>query len=322
MPLVTSRRAAVLAVLASMLVTLWAAAAGPASVAMLGPDEEPRFSDLARGLREGLSGHGHGAIEVVETRVRRADRAAAVAGVADLAGRRPTVAFVVGSELARVVRELAPEIPVVFITPGDPVEAGLVASLARPGGTATGMTFEYPELSGKRLQLLMQLTPRARRVLVVFDPADASSRQHVRAVREVAGAGPRLVEREAQTAEDLSRALANLTNVDAVLGIPGGVAGARPDLVIQAANRARVPTVVAGRGDRTLEALASYGASDADVAREAARLVDRILRGARAGEVPVERATKIGLRLNLRTAQRLGIVVPPALRLMAETVVE
>jgi putative ABC transport system substrate-binding protein len=315
-----NRRAVRLTVLVLILVTTLANAAGPARVVMFGPDEEPRFSELARGLRDGLAAHGHGAVEIVEMRVPRGDRSASPSG---LAGRRPSVAFVVGSELARVIRAAAPELPIVFITPGDPVQAGLVASLASPGGNATGMTFEYPELSGKRLQLLVELAPRVRRILVVSDPADASSRQHVVAARAAAASvGRKLVEREARTADELTRALANLGEVDAVLGIPGGVGGGRPDLVIQAANRARLPTAMPGRGVHTVDALASYGASDTEVASEAARLVDRILRGARAGDVPVERATKIGLRLNLKTAQRLGITVPRALRLMADTVVE
>lgn len=90
--------------------------------------------------------------------------------------QRVTVLFVLGSAVVRLARETAPHLPILFVTPGDPVAAGLVASLARPGGNMTAMTFEYPELSGKRLELLRELTPRIRRVLALYDPRDASPR--------------------------------------------------------------------------------------------------------------------------------------------------
>jgi putative ABC transport system substrate-binding protein len=311
-----------LALLVLMLFVGAVAAAAPARVVILGPDEEPRFSDIARGFRQGLREHG-ATPDVVEARVRRGDRAAARTTTKALARQAPQVLFVVGSELARVARETAPEVPIVFITPGDPVAAGLVESLARPAGNLTGMTFEYPELTSKRLQFLLQLVPRARRILVVFDPRDASSLQHVVAARTAAtAAGVTLVERGARTTDDLRRALDDFHDVDAVLGIPGGVAGGQVDRVVRAANLARRPGVFPGRGAQVAEALASYGASDVEIARDAARLVDRILRGARAGDVPVERPTKVGLVLNLKTASLLRVTVPPTLRMMAETVIE
>jgi putative ABC transport system substrate-binding protein len=307
--------------LAMLAIAALAASAAPPRIAIFGPNEEPRFSDLARGLRQGLREHGTAA-DVVEVRVRRGDPAAARASAEQLARQPPRLLFVIGSALARIARDVVPGVPIVFITPGDPVAAGLVESLAHPGGNLTGMTFEYPELTGKRLQLLGELAPGARRILVVFDPGDKSSLQHVAAARAAATAGVTLVEREARTAEALGRALEGLADVDAVLGIPGGVAGAHVDRVVRAANQARRPGVFPGHGPQVADALASYGASDVDVARDAARLVDRILRGARAGEVPIERPTKIGLVLNLKTAAHLRVTVPPAVRTMAETVIE
>jgi putative ABC transport system substrate-binding protein len=119
------------------------------------------------------------------------------------------------------------------------------------------MTFEYPELSGKRLQLLKETVPRARRVLVLYDPRDASPRQGVAAAREAA-----------------------------------------------------------------LEALASYGASDVNTARQSARLVDEVVRGAKAGELPVERPTRIDLVVNLKTARALGLTIPPSILVRADRVIE
>jgi putative tryptophan/tyrosine transport system substrate-binding protein len=316
-----SLRHALIVVMLAVAATAMVASAASPRVVIFGPDEDPRFSDIARGLRQGLREHRADA-EVVEARVRRGDSAAARASAEHVARQSPRLVFVIGSALARVAREVMPEVPIVFITPGDPVAAGLVASLARPGGNLTGMTFEYPELTTKRLQFLMEIVPRARRILVVFDPNDASSLQHVVAARAATAGNVKLVERQARSAGALRQALDDLDEIDAVLGIPGGVAGGQVDEVVRAANRARRPGVFPGRGAQVADALASYGASDAEVARDATRLVDRILRGARAGDVPVERSTKIGLVLNLKTAAHLRVTVPPTLRLMAETVIE
>jgi len=110
--------------------------------------------------------------------------------------------------------------------------------------------------------------------------------------------------------------------VEGVLGVPGGRTAAHAEEIIRAANAARRATVFHARTSGTVEALATYGASDVAMAREAARLVDRILRGTPAGELPVERPTRLELVLNLRTAKRLGLAMPPALLLRADQVIE
>ncbi|MGH6691557.1 MAG: ABC transporter substrate binding protein [Gammaproteobacteria bacterium] len=159
-----------------------------ARVGLLGPAEEPRFSEIASGLKQGLreQGYREDMIHVVEGRTRRGDEAGVRATVQALAEQRVTVLFVVGSALVRPARETVPQLPIVFVTPGDPVAAGLVASLARPGGNMTALTFEYPELSGKRLELLRELAPRVRRVLTLYDSRDASPRQGAAAARAAA----------------------------------------------------------------------------------------------------------------------------------------
>ena len=171
-----SRRPAVVLVLLTAALALAARAveaqSSAARIGLLGPDEEPRFSAIASGLRKGLGEHGYrdDAIQLVEGRTRRGDRTGERATVQTLAGQRVAVLFVIGSALVRPAREILPQLPIVFVTPGDPVASGLVASLARPGGNMTAMTFEYPELSGKRLELLREVAPRMRRVLALYDP--------------------------------------------------------------------------------------------------------------------------------------------------------
>lgn len=294
-------------------------------IAVLGPDEEPRFSDIVSGLKQGLreQGHGEPAIEIVETRVARGESAKAKGFAEKLAAQRVAVLFVIGSSLARLARESAPALPIVFITPGDPVAAGLLSSLARPGGNMTALTFEYPELSAKRLELLRDLAPGMRRVLVLYDPRDSSPRQGVEAARSAAaGLGMVLIEVPVRSAREIPAGLRRLDEADALLGIPGGVTAAHYRDIIAAAHAKRRPTVLFAESAETRDALLSYGASDIEVSRQAARAVADILKGARAGELPVERPARLTLVINLRTARLLGITIPPALALRADRLVE
>jgi putative ABC transport system substrate-binding protein len=202
------------------------------------------------------------------------------------------------------------------------VAAGLVESFARPGGNTTAMTFEYPELSGKRLELLKELAPKARRVLAIYDGRDPSPRQGMMAARQAApGLGLTLVEREARGQEELLRALETLDDADAYLSIPGGFPTGSYGAITRAANAKRRPAIFHARMGSTRDALASYGASDAHVAHDAARLVDKIAKGAKAGELPVERPTKLELVINLKTAKQIGLTIPPNVLARADRVI-
>ena len=294
-------------------------------VGLLGPAEEPRFSDIASGLKHGLweQGYRQDEIQVVEGRTLRGDEASVRGTVQAMIEQRVAVLFVVGSSLARLAQQTIGERPIVFVTPGDPVAAGLVVSLARPGGNMTAMTFEYPELSGKRLEFLRELGPRVKRVLTLYDPRDASPRQGVSAARAAARTlDMTLVEREVRNADEIKRGLRDLDDADALLGIPGGVTSGHHETMIAAASAKRLPSVFYTRTASTRDALLTYGASDVDVAREAARMVAKILRGANAGDLPVERPTKLRLVINLKTARALGFTIPPSLLLRADEVIE
>lgn len=294
-------------------------------IAVLGPDEQPRFSDIVSGLKHGLrdQGYGEGTIEIVEARVARGDGGIAKGMIDRLDAQRIAVLFVIGSSLARIARESAPALPIVFITPGDPVAAGLLSSLARPGRNMTALTFEYPELSAKRLELLRDLGLGLRRVLVLYDPRDSSPRQGTAAARAAAGAlGMTLIEVPVRNAQEISAGLGKLDEADALLGMPGGVTSAHYPAIIGAAHAKRRPSILFTDSPGTREALLSYGASDVEVSRQAARAVVNILKGANAGDLPVERPTKLTLVVNLRTAKLLGITVPPTLALRADRLIE
>ncbi len=310
---------------------LMLALAAPASsqnsvrVGLLGPDEEPRFSQIADGLKQGLLEQGYAStrIEIVEMRVPRGDDGPALATLEKLAGQRLAVLFAIGSNLARRARHQSASLPIVFITPGDPVAAGVVQSLARPGSNMTALTFEYPELSAKRLELLRDLAPGLRRVLVLYDPRDSSPRQGAQAARAAADIlGLTLVEVQVRDRKDIDEGLKKLDDVDAVLGIPGGVTTGHYEAMIAAANARRRPTILFAHSPSTQDALLSYGASDTEVARQAARAVVKVLEGINAGDLPVERPAKLTLVVNLRTARALGLAIPPSVMLRADRIIE
>jgi len=187
----------------------------------------------------------------------------------------------------------------------------------------TAITFEYPELSGKRLELLKDAVPHVRRVLVLYDPRDASPRQGLAAVREAAAKLKIvLLEREVRTGAELTRGLLALDEADALLAVPGGVTSGHYEEMTRTAIAKRRPTIFHERTSETRDALLTYGARDAEIAQEAARLVDRILKGANAGDLPVERPTRILFTINLKTAKLLGVRIPPSVLLRAEEVVQ
>jgi putative ABC transport system substrate-binding protein len=294
-----------------------------ARVGLLGPDEQPRFSDIASGLKQGLREQGYPEVDMVEARTSRGDDASAREAVEQLIAQRVTVLFVIGSNLAQVARDTARALPIVFITPGDPVAAGLVTSLARPGRNMTALTFEYPELSAKRLELLRELAPRIRRVLVLYDPRDASPRQGAAAARSAAGAlGFSLVEVQVRNAQEIADGLKRLDETDALLGIPGGITSSHYEAMIGAANSRQRPSILFTHSPSTRDALLTYGASDIEVARQAARALVKIFKGANAGDLAVERPAKLTLVVNLRIAKTLGITVPPRLLVRADQVIE
>ena len=310
---------------------LMLALAAPASsqnsvrVGLLGPDEEPRFSQIADGLKQGLleQGYASARIEIVEMRIPRADDGPALTTLEKLPGQRLAVLFAIGSNLARRARRQSASLPIVFITPGDPVAAGVVQSLARPGSNMTALTFEYPELSAKRLELLRDLAPGLRRVLVLYDPRDSSPRQGAQAARAAADIlGLTLVEVQVRDRKDIDEGLKKLDHVDAFLGIPGGVTTGHYEAMIAAANARRRPTILFAHSPSTRDALLSYGASDTEVARQAARAVVKVLEGINAGDLPVERPAKLTLVVNLRTARALGLAIPPSVMLRADRIIE
>ena len=216
-------------------------------------------------------------------------------------------------------------VPIVFPTASDPVGAGLVDSLARPGGNATGfMSFEY-SLAGKWLELLKQIAPSMTRAAVLRDPAIASGIGQFGAVQAVAPSlGVELSPVDVRDAPEIERAVTSFARSSSggLIVTPSPLANRHRDLIIMLAARHRLPAVYAWRYYVTDGGLISYGPDSIDQYRRAAGYVDRILKGEKPADLPVQAPTKYELVINLKTAKALGLEVPPTLLARADEVIE
>ncbi len=213
-------------------------------------------------------------------------------------------------------------VPIVFVVVVDPVGAGFVASLARPGGNATGFTtFEYG-MSGKWLELLKQIAPSMTRAAVLRDPAIASGIGQFGAVQAVAPSlGVELSPVDVRDAPEIERAVTSFARSSSSGGLivtPSPLANRHRDLIIMLAARHRLPAVYSDR----IFVNVSYGPDRVDQYRRAAGYVDRILKGEKPADLPVQAPTKYELVINLKTARALGLEVPPSLLARADEVIE
>jgi putative ABC transport system substrate-binding protein len=214
-------------------------------------------------------------------------------------------------------------IPIVFPAAGDPVGAGLVASLARPGGNVTGLSLQFTDLAAKRLEILRELVPGLRRLAILANVTPATALE----IREVNAAAKTLgleaVTMEIHRAEDIPHAFDVFKgSVDAVYVCGDPLANVNKSRINALAQGARLPTMHGFRELVEAGGLASYGPNFPDLYRRAAVFVDKILRGAKPGDIPVEQPTKFDLVINLKTAKALGLTVPPTLLARADEVIE
>jgi putative tryptophan/tyrosine transport system substrate-binding protein len=216
-------------------------------------------------------------------------------------------------------------IPIVFAVAGDPVESSLVASLARPGGNVTGLSLQQPDLAGKRLELLREVVPGLRRLAILANVDNRSGA--VRDMREVQAAahtlGLEVVTLEIRRAEDIAPAFEALKGRADALYVCSDPLVITNRIRINTLTRgARLPTIYGTRDHVEAGGLMSYAANFPDLFRRAAELVDKILRGAKPADLPVEQPTKFDLVINLKTAQTLGLAVPQTLLVAADEVIE
>jgi putative tryptophan/tyrosine transport system substrate-binding protein len=215
-------------------------------------------------------------------------------------------------------------IPIVFVGSGDPVGAGLVASLARPGGNVTGLSNQGPDAASKRVELLREVVPSIRRLAILSDGSNPVVMHEADQAQAAARAlGLEVVPLDVRRVDDLAPAFAALDSHADALYVPGApLFSSNANAISTLALKARLPDVHSIREEVVAGGLLSYGPSFADLFRRAAELVDKILRGTRPAEIPVEQPTKFDLVINLKTAKARGLTVPHNLLVLADEVIE
>ena len=283
----------------------------------------PEVAAFRQGLRE--QGYIEGQNIVVEYRFASGEVGKLPELAAELVRRNVQVIVTPATAASIAAKQATGTIPIVIAGVADAVGAGLVANLARPGGNVTGLTSISAELGGKRLELLKRIVPEARQVGVVYQPDD---RSNVLILRDLQAAAPALrVEllpvpvREAGEFNDAFARLAR-QRVQAFFGAPGVLAFANRQMIVELAAKARIPAMWGHRQFVEVGGLMSYAVNFYDQCRRAATYVDRILKGAKPGDLPVQQPTKFEFIINLTTAKALDLTVTPQLLALADEVMQ
>ena len=282
---------------------------------------------LAEAFRQGLREHGYveGQNLAFEYRYAegRADRLPALA--AELARLKVDV-IVTESNMAALAAKSATEtIPIVMAIAGDPVKAGVVGSLARPGGNVTGLSLMHPDLSGKRLQLLKEAVPRIALVAVIWNPTDPAAVDFLRETEVAARSlGLRLHAIEARAPAELDAAFKAVADArpSAFFTLPGGMFQDNQTRILEFAKKNRLPGVFPNRVFVEAGGLISYGPNLAASSRRAAAFVDKLLKGAKPADLPIEQPTTFELVINLKTARALGLTIPASVLVWADQAIE
>jgi len=282
-------------------------------------------SPYEAGLRDGLRDLGYieGKNIVVEWRRSTGAIEDQQAVATHLARSSPDVIVVFSTVAARAALETTTKTPVVFLS-GDPVASGLAASLARPGGNATGVSVVLTELTAKRLELLLQVAPRARRIVCLVNSANPAGEQQLEATQKAAlMLGVQIVVLDARNEGELKAALRALSRsrADGVLVTGDILFRANKSRVAYAIRQARLPATFPFREYHDDGALMSYGANQGEAARKMAGYVVKILKGAKPSDLPIEQLSKYELVIDLRVARQMGFIVPEALVQRADEVI-
>ena len=297
-------------------------------IGFLGTASAAPFAHYLAGFRQGLreTGHVEGHNVAIEFRWAEGHYDRVPALVADLAQRQVAVIVTVGGEVSALAAKAATTtIPIVFNSGGDPVKAGLVASLARPGGNATGVNIFTSELAEKRLGLLHDLIPTAPSIAMLvnphFPPVAASVREAEAAARAI---GKRISVFSAGTENEIDAAFAAVARaqVQALIVAADPFFNSRRDRIVAMASRLAIPTIYEQREFAVAGGLMSYGTSLFEAYRQQGRYAGRILKGENPADLPVIQSTKFEFVINLKTAKALGLTFSHNLLSLADDVIE
>jgi putative ABC transport system substrate-binding protein len=332
---VTTRRAFIGGLACVLAAPLAAEGQQPAKVPRIGwlltgSLEAPETKALLDAFRQGARelGYVEGQNIVIEYRAAegRLDRFPALA--AELVRIKVDLIVAGSTSAARAAQQATTTIPIVAPTMADPIGDGLVASLARPGGNITGLTFLGPELAPKRLELLKEALPKMSRVVGIWHPGSLSERTAKDMLSQTEAAarklGVQLQLVEVRSPDEIDRAFSTMARQrpDAFVMFPSVMFFIERRRVIDLAQKHRLPSIYVSREFVEPGGLMSYGASIADLFRRTATYVDKILKGAKPADLPVEQPTKFELVINLKTAKSLGLTIPPSLLQRADEVIQ
>jgi putative ABC transport system substrate-binding protein len=285
------------------------------------PERDPNTQAFLQDLRR--LGYVDGQNVTIEYRFAqgRAERLAELA--AELVQIRPDVIFALGGDVTPHLAKATQTIPIVYAMSADPVQLGLAASLAKPGGNATGVTFLSDQLAAKRLETFKEAVPHLSRVGLLRDPGHADNEIPL-AQRAAQALKLELQAVEIRNPADLDHALeaAGQANLDGLYVVSSRHTVANAARIVEYANRHRLPLVGGWGAWVQAGALISYGPNVTDMVRQASTQVDKVLKGAKPGDLPVQQPTRFELLVNLKTAKALGLNIPEAFLLRADKVVE
>jgi len=325
------RRSFIAAMTASLLAAPLAAeaqqAAKIARIGFLTPAADPRLREaFLQGLRD--LGYVEGRNLVIEIRSAEGKFQRLPALAAELVALKVDVIVVGGTPAALAAKQATTILPIVVSAAGDLVASGLVTSLTRPGGNVTGLSMLSSDLVGKCLELLKQAVPGVSRVAVLWQPGvlDEHTEKDILKGAEVAARalGVQLQFVEARGPKDFDRAFSEITRArsGALTVLPSSMFLSERRRLVDLAAKNRLPAVYFVREFVDAGSFMSYGPNLPDLSRRAATYVDKILKGAKPGDLPIEQPTKFELVINLKTAQALGLTIPPSLLQRADQVIE
>jgi putative ABC transport system substrate-binding protein len=289
-------------------------------------DGDPLAGGILKALRQSLAGLGwhEGGNLKIEVRWSQGDDARSRADANELVGTQPDAILAHGPAFP-YVREATRAIPLVFVAIADPVGQGFVTSLSRPGGNATGFMLMEFSVGGKFVELLKEIAPNTKRVAVFEDPSNPSSPQWWRSIEGSArdmGIAPQQVLVRTEAEIDAAIELIARTSNGSIIVPPQSFFGVHRSLLIASAARERLPVVYNNAFFVREGGLLSYGPDLADEYARAASYIDRILKGAKPNDLPVQAPTKFEFAINLKTARTIGLSVPPTLLARADVVIE
>ena len=310
-------------------VPLLSAAQNPVKVSRIGylsagpSGSSPNIEAFREGLR--ALGYAEGQTIAIEYRYAagRDDRLPDLA--TELVRLKVDIIVTDSSPAARAVQKATKTIPIVMAASGDPIGTGLIASLARPGGNITGLTHLSPELSGKRLELLKEAFPRASPVAILWNPTNPDKASDFKETQAAARAlGVQLQSLEVRGPNDFDKAFAAATSkrAQALITLSDPLTGSHGRRILEFALKNRLPAMYGERGFVESGGLMAYGHIPVDLHRRAATYVDKILKGARPADLPVEQPTKFELVFNLKTAKQIGLTIPPNVLARADKVIK